>query len=274
MGAKCSGSHKTGLAVNQIEVVLPSYRDSPTESIFKSFDSNNNFLQNFPLTDYQLSLPNITYTSISETNSLEDATNIDFVSVYFSNAILKYPTLYEMDISEEKTQIFLEFYSKLINYMIKGIKNFYKKHSIKEEVSDNVKKLYLVIVGLLYCHSEASEKIQCIYNIISDDKGIIKKTQDNILFFYLIIFTPTFANYVTLLDLQKNYDDKLKTVTLAKRGDYDKYFALKNIEDVFEEFSKGFFEEEMNEDQFMNKIVKEDFAWILTKQGVRSKFRG
>ena len=148
-----------------------------------------------------------------------------------------------------------------------------KKKSIDYD-SSTVKKFYMLIVGLLFCFSDDLSKVETLFSWICNDSNVIERNANIELFFYLLIFTPTYANYLTCVDMQKNYDESLPTIKLDEKDKYSSYFLPKTIDEIYDEFMKGMFDSDnasITKEMYLNKMVTQQFAWILTDKGIRSK---
>ena len=278
MGSCGSASKKQ---ITEESLSLPSYSSS-LEKIFTSFNSKYNLLLNIPLYDFQLFLFNLTYSTQSKgINSIfNDETDIDNCTVFLRNTIASHPLFYD-EKDEKVTQIFMEYIQKLLTYIQKGAKSFMMKKSIEYD-SSTVKKFYMLIIGLLFCYSDNLSKVETLFSWICNDSNVIERNSNIELFFYLLIFTPTYANFLTCIDMQKNYDESLPTIKLEEKDKYSAYFQPKTIDEIYDEFMKGLFNEDNNNnnegdgclitrDIYLNKIITQQFAWILTDKGIRSK---
>ena len=273
MGSGCTRNANV-TKIEETVLTLPQYK-SNSENIFKSFDEKFNYLQSIPLNDFLLSMGNIS-NSKNVTNN-ESIFNIDYdidiCNVYFKNTIAGHPIFYEKA-DEKANQLFVEYMIKELTYIQKGAKSFMKKKDTTFD-SSVVKKAYLLILGILNCYSSNKGKVDTIFSWISNKENKIQKNIEIELFFYLLIFTPTYANYLSCIDLQKNYNGELPTIDLKNREKYDPLFKPAKVEEVFNEFIGKFFDKEnevINYNEFLKKIASQDLAWILTPIGIRSKF--
>lgn len=274
MGSACSRGNNSGTKVEENVLHLPSYNKSPSEVIFTSFDAKYNLLQSISLSDYQLLLLNIRY-SFQKNGSdsiFFDETDIDHCNVFLKNSIAGHP-IYYAKTDEKVNQIFIEYITKILSYMQSGAKSLSKKKVIAFN-SSVIKRFFLLIVGFLFCYSEDIGKVESLFGWLSNqDKKIVKKFEVE-LFFYLTIFVPTFANYLTLKDLQRNYNNELPTIDFSKKTEFEKFFLPAKIEEVYNRFIEQFFDkkQEMDYDEYLKKITSSQFAWILTPTGIRSQF--
>ena len=273
MGSGCTRNANV-TKIEETVLTLPQYK-SNSENIFTSFDEKFNYLQAIPLNDFLLSMGNIS-NSKNVTNN-ESIFNIDYdidiCNVYFKNTIAGHPIFYEKA-DEKANQLFVEYMIKELTYIQKGAKSFMKKKETTFE-SSVVKKAYLLILGILNCYSSNKGKVDTLFSWISNKENKIQKNIEIELFFYLLIFTPSYANYLSCIDLQKNYNGELPTIDLKNREKYDPLFKPAKVEEVFNEFIGKFFDKEnevINYDEFLKKIASQDLAWILTPIGIRSKF--
>ena len=273
MGSVCTRS-ANATKIEETVLTLPKYK-SNCENIFNSFDEKYNYLQEIPLNDYMLYLINLSGNK-KETNS-DSIFNVDYdidlCNVYFKNTIAGHPIFYEKG-DDKANQIFVEYMIKELTYMQKGAKSFMKK---KESTFDSsvIKKAYLLILGLLYCFSSDKGKVDTLFSWISNKENKIEKSLEIELFFYLLVFTPTYANYLSCIDLQKNYNGELPTIDLKNREKYDPLFKPAKVEEAFNDFIGKFFDKEnemIDYDEYLKKIASQDLAWILTPIGIRSKF--
>ena len=273
MGSGCT-RNTNATKIEETVLTLPQYK-SNSESIFKSFDEKFNYLQAIPLNDFLLSMSKISKNNNGTNNKsiFNIDYDIDMCTVYFKNTIAGHPIFYEKA-DEKANQIFVEYMTKELTYIQKGAKSFMKK---KETTFDSsvIKKEYLLILGLLNCYSSNKGKVDTLFSWICNKENKIQKTIEIELFFYLLIFTPTYANYLSCIDLQKNYNGELPTIDLKNREKYDPLFKPAKVEEAFNEFIGKFFDKEnemINYDEFLKKIASQDLAWILTPIGIRSKF--
>lgn len=274
MGSACSRGNNSGTKVEETVLHLPSYEKSPSEVVFTSFDAKYNLLQSISLSDYQLLVLNIRY-SFQKTGSNSiffDETDIDHCNVFLKNSIAGHP-IYYAKTDEKINQVFIEYITKILTYMQAGAKSFAKKKVIAFN-SSVIKRFFMLVVGLLFCYSEDMGKVESLFGWLSiEDKTIVKSFEVE-LFLYLMIFVPTFANYLTLKDLQRNYNNELPTIDFGKRTDFDQFFLPAKVEEVYNRFIEQFFDnkEKIDYNEYLRKIASSQLAWILTPTGIRSQF--
>ena len=246
------GQASTKITVSEQAIVLPKY-SSETDFIFNSFDKKYNFLKDVSLFDFLLSLQNLQFTKSPDSSynnfySKDEKENIfrsfiDTMTVetFLDKTVGNHPRHYNKD--AENCQIFEEYFKQLIEYMIKGQTDYYKKNRMSDKYNKDFKKYMLIIIGLLYCSSKDMEKINVLFSCIADQEGVIEDTPDLNLFVYMMIFTASFANFSSVYKLNQDYDQKLPTIKTEERAKWDDYFGLYQVEKVFQLFKTKLFEQ-------------------------------
>lgn len=271
MGNMCGKEEEVVKNNPEIEISLPTYT-SRYEKPFEGFDKEYNLLLRLPLYEYQLTILNLPYSSQMRGPSsvFLDETDSDICSVFFKNFIANHPIFYAKR-DENVNQIFVEFISSLITYLMKGTKAFMKLKG-KEFNSKVIKKYYLCIIGILFCYSTSKGKIDALFSLLANDNNLIEKNINNELMIYSIVFLATFSHYLTMKDLKKG--NSTLPINIDNNEFYAEAFGLEKIQNVFTNFMTKFFgpsQSEVSYDDYCSKIKTQDFAWILTPQGIRSQ---
>lgn len=271
----------SGITVSETAITLPKF-SSETDFIFDNFDKKYNFLKDISLFDFLISLQNLKFSKTpGETDYIteDDPENIflSFIDIaevqtFLDNTVGKHPRHYN-EKDSENMQLFGEYFKMLIDYNIKGQKDYYKKNPDIDDYKSNLKKYMLIQLGLLYCFSKDMDKINVFFSSVADENCKISKNKYLDLFVYMLIFTASFSNFSTCFKLNQQNDGKLPTMKIEDRPTWDDYFGLYQVEKVFNLFKETLFaeKEELNFDQFYTAIQHENLAWILTLQGIRSK---
>lgn len=278
----CGNAPGGGLVITENPITLPKYK-SEVETLYEEFDKKYNFLKDISLFDFLISIQNLKFTKTPGTNDYiteEDPETIFLsfiepteVETFLDNTIGKHPRHYNEKDSQNK-QLFTEYFQKLIDYNLKGQKDYYKNHEMNDEYNKEFKKYMLIQLGLLFCFSKDMEKINVFFSSVVDENGKVSQNQNFELFVYMLIFTASFSNFSTVYKLQQENDGKLPTLKLEEREKWDDYFGLYQVQNAFASFKTELFGQENKEytyEQFFSLIQKENLAWILSLQGIRMK---
>lgn len=276
----CNNS-PVGITVSETAITLPQYR-SAVCPIFEDFDMRYNFLDDIPLFDFLISLQNLKFIKKPKSKEYfgsEDPENIfqSFIEredlyTFLETMINKHPRHYN-EKNPERKEIFTEYFKYLLENNILGQKEYYKNNSMKDKFSDSIKKYMIIQIGLLFCASKDMDKVNTMFNCISDENGKIKETEYFNLFVYMLIYTASCSNYLTVCQIQENYNQKLPTINTLDKSKYEDFFGMNQIKKAFNAFKEDLFKQkkELSYDNFYLLIQQQSLAWILTLEGIRKK---
>jgi hypothetical protein len=285
MGALCNtGSNNANIEINLVEeykdVVLKRYKSS-NDSYYDIFEKQHNLLKYIRLCEYSILFNSFNFDphktgEILQKKRLfiEDLEKNELIS-FFKAKIINHHILNSYK-GSNTLQIFLEFIIKLFEVVGKGLLSYIRINNKKGGVQltdKKVKKYFLVAVGILFCSSDNLEKIDYIFHAFCNEKEKLEPGLQFEIFLYILCLSASFAGICSIQEVSKAYPIEVHAVA---QNDYMKTLETYEVTDIVtvkDNFVKNMFSGvlSLNYNEYREKISTEEFDWILTGPGIRTK---
>lgn len=288
---KESDDNLTELIPGEQEINLPNYT-STSDTYFSLVENKYNLIKNIQLFEYMNLLEN--YNMETATIKFEGKYRYDFSSKdpfidtkmsqiefqsFIENKLLSVKELVELYGEDIPTiSFFKECFMKIFSALNLRINSFYKNENKNEE---NIKKLNLIALGMLYCRGKNINKIKLFFDLFKNDNNIFIKSEklDNYLISSFFIASYCLVSVRAFIDNEEKglpkIDNKLMIILFN-----EKRLSQKYCEELLKFFNENFFgdKQELNWDEFKNKFIcnegnddNKSFGWIFSTAGIRNK---
>ena len=288
---KESDDNLTELIPGEQEINLPNYT-STSDTYFSLVENKYNLIKNIQLFEYMNLLEN--YNMETATIKFEGKYRYDFSSKdpfidtkmsqiefqsFIENKLLSVKELVELYGEDIQTiSFFKECFMKIFSALNLRINSFYKNENKNEE---NIKKLNLIALGMLYCRGKNINKIKLFFDLFKNDNNIFIKSEklDNYLISSFFIASYCLVSVRAFIDNEEKglpkIDNKLMIILFN-----EKRLSQKYCEELLKFFNENFFgdKQELNWDEFKNKFIcnegnddNKSFGWIFSTAGIRNK---
>ena len=281
----------TELIPGEQEINLPNY-SSTSDKYFSLVENKYNLIKNIQLFEYMNLLEH--YSIETATIKFEGKYRYDFSSKdpfldsimhqiefqsFIENKLLTVNSIAEIHGEDIQTiSLFKECLMKIFSALNLRLNNFYKNKNKNEE---NIKKLNLIALGMLYCRGKNINKIKLFFDLFKNDNNMFIKSEklDDYLISAFFIASYCLVSVRAFIDNEEKglpkIDNKLMVILLNEKGLSQKY-----CENLLKFFNENFFGEkqELNWDEFKNKFIcneenddNKSFGWLFSTEGIRSK---
>ena len=264
MGSACSKSDDN--IITKEELLKNDPNSVPYSSRWdldlRPIEERINILKTFPFLEYSYLLMNHKTGYSNSTNKLmsEEISQISFKN--FIDNKIKNHYLLENEIDDNDFHIFSNYIQKFYKYLLE----FLRFVSNDEEIN-NIRKIDLIPLGLLYSLCHSSIKIDFLFALFSNEEGYIENSREFKIFIYLTLAVPGAILYYSVSDIVDLYINSVKLcdvslIDASEKGD---------IRELMKKVVKQIFGSEMklNKEQFCSKLL--EINWILSPKGIRMK---
>jgi hypothetical protein len=253
--------------LSQRDLIIRTYHAN-SDTYYDNFDKSFNYLKFIDLPQYIVFATKQFKDCDPFINELSEYDQ----NIFITNYILNNPSIEDLNfINEQEETIFINFISTMHKWLNKAYLQFFKYKRVDVTQTDNIKLLALLIVGILYCHSEVQQRIDVIFNILSTNDRVYKCDSTQLFFFYLFLI-PTYISLGCIYSIY-SMSDSLKTIIKEERyNEIMTRFSLKSVYNLTEIFLKNFFDDDdkgFSYQDFKKRIILDDYSWVLTQSGIR-----
>lgn len=236
------------------------------ESLFEMFDCINIF-KNYTIQDYMFILS----TTFDQNTGVDDGRYLAFIE----KKLIKNQQVSNWILNDDLTRNQIQdFHQKFFSIFLKGFKTFYK--SIKDEkyTNNNLPYICFLAIGIVFCQGRIDNKIDIIFNSISNDGEYIEKSDDFVFFIFSCMCIPTGIFLFVLKELSdENEDYKAKIGKFEFERIFDTY-QIKDATNSTKEYMKLLFSEDksrLSYDEFYSLFkVSDDLKVIFNPASIRN----
>ena len=267
--------------INERDIPPQKYTSS-NDFLFDEIETKYNILSKIRLIDYINLLEN--YSQENSTLTLNDIIKIEFSNnesllssysmsldrfqSFIENKILKLSEVYELT---GKNDLIIYTFEEVFKEIHRSLNLKLKQHC-KTKEEDQITKLTLIPLGVIYTKSKVVGKIRLIFDLFKNDKNKFVKSES--LDKYLIS-SFLICSYC-MLSARKNIYRTNKKLSILNEKELLKCLdvcELKDSQNLVKVFNDTFFDkEELTWPEFKKKFEKQNgFQWILSSRGIRKK---
>jgi hypothetical protein len=253
-----------------------SHRDIPVKTYtansdcyYDNFDKSYNFLKFIDLSQHIVFASKQFKDSDPFTTELSE-TDLDF---FVNKYIIGNPAI-DQDIeinTPHNENLFRNFIISMHKWLSKAYLQFFKYKRIEITRTENIKQIALLTIGILYCHSEITQRIDVMFNILAANDRVYKCDNTQLFFFYMFLI-PTYISLGCIYSIYGIHDQLKSVIREDKYNEIMARFSVKSVYNLTEIFLKNFFDDDdkgLTYSDFKKRVVMDDYSWVLTQSGIR-----
>jgi hypothetical protein len=262
-----------------VDVKLKRYKSS-NDYYYEAFEKKHNLLNYIQLSEYSILFCNFNFDNKNkellqkQRMFTEDLEKSEFLS-FFKTKIINNHLIYSLKEDNDSKQIFIDFLGKLYDIIGKGLLSYIRVNNKKGEVQikdKKQKKYFLVALGILFCQSDNTTKIDYLFEAFSNDLNKIEASSHFQIFLYVFFLIASFAGISIIHEISKIYPKAIQTFN---EEDYLKTLEIYQVQDIIEikdQFVKNFFgaSESLTYFEYRDKLINDGYDWVLTASGIRA----
>lgn len=284
---------------DKTELIFPELKSS-MDQFFKKVENVYNALEYFQLYSFILLLNNIkaydvsSNSIVSDTNHyqengigvnpnpssiivarehLHEITKEDYF-LFIQNKILKHFLVSTLinDIPDYN-QIFQDYSAELYGSWIGARGDFDKRKNpgVKIKKPKSLKKLQIYPYALLFCNSNAEEKMEFLFSLFANDKKEFTLCEELKEFLFFLFITPSTCSFRSIKRISEKFPTKFDTISSEEYLKKLDAFEVDDIVRLKDIFIKDFFEDKLllTRKEYDDKIILGGFSWIFSAKGIR-----
>lgn len=240
------------------------------DELFKVCEEKLNILQYFSLNSFQ----QLVYTAFETKDCFADNIIDTSLIIFTSRKLVKHELVSnEVRINDQLNSEIKFFYENVYSELLKKYRHYYKK-SVEENQKKKVNllsALSLLTIGFNYCKVDNFSKVEFIFNLLSEDGKVLKKSHYLRLFVMFVLLVPSNIMIVMVDKLSESFEKyKVSLETIQKYFSAFEYEdCLRLTEMTLESMFGG--NEEVNFTDFCKNFKNCDY--LLTVKGIRNKLK-